>query len=135
MMFKSRCQFLDVHYGKLVVTNFKLFSNQVQLAKCVNQKIFLLKCRQNNVTPKHLNLQTFRSIQFNNRKNLHQYEQIICKFEKSILNGEIKDIHNTVKNIQNNIRVSQEFTTNNLRNNIYKNFFELECKKSENIFQ
>ncbi|XP_067613260.1 uncharacterized protein [Eurosta solidaginis] len=84
---------IGIQYGQETKTLFKAFAtNNIKLAKLRARKFFLLKCRKNNIIPKHIinNVScTFQSLEDDTPYN-KQIGQLISDFRRKILNLEIK---------------------------------------------
>lgn len=93
-------------YGEEVCGMMKNLTNlENKVAHITNQKIFLMKCRQNGVYPKHIvsNIKCVFNLNSYTRRFNHIIDKTYNNFRKSLLNIEIKISHWAHKQINKEI--------------------------------
>lgn len=123
-------------FGETAVQQMKSYSKKcLQQCKQKNRRIYLLRCRDDNVIPTFLKLKT-KHIMFNCRDLERRFGECILKnFTQNTLSLLITD---TVKNLhilQSNITQITNFLKTLLPQQIFNNFICHESEKMEIIFQ
>ncbi|KAH0546617.1 hypothetical protein KQX54_012283 [Cotesia glomerata] len=84
---------MRIAHGDEVVRSLKEWSNNlIKLAALINRRIFLLKCRANNIIPKHIsnNIKCIVSLSIEDHPFKKMSDKLITGFQNSVLSLEIK---------------------------------------------
>lgn len=102
-----------------------------------NRKIFLLKCRQKNLTPRHIqqNIRCLWPLLPQRHPYIHMVDQAIKQFKKSILNIEIKITFWEISVMNNNLCTLKERANDLLPNDIIMNFLFNQRLKCNRLFE
>ena len=114
----------------------KYIHTNIRIAKTVSTRRFLLKCRSNDVTPKHIIALKNRlnNITFHSKSSHYKHQSAISNFSTKILNNEIRDINIHLTFLNNELNtITKKIATSNLDNEVFKKFIELEHNRFQQI--
>lgn len=127
---------IATNYGETAVLHMKLYAKLLsQLCKQKNRRIFLLRCKNDDIIPTFLKFKTTH-ITFN-CKNLERRfnEYIIKTFTKNTLNILITDTTKNVHTLQEKILKSKNHLQLLLARNILDEFINKEALRIDKIFE
>ncbi|XP_044760971.1 uncharacterized protein LOC123318413 [Coccinella septempunctata] len=90
-------------FGIAVVEHFKnLSKDNKKLASAINNRIFLLRCRKNNIFPSHIcnEVKCVYSLFRDNHPYRNKIDNIVNRLKKEILNLEIKVVNWKIKRLE-----------------------------------
>lgn len=117
-------------YGQHIVTSMKKWKSHKETnTKLTQQLRFLLRCRQENLIPHHLDSSNINKIQINNPKNLQKLTKTLNLTFRKIINIEIDDINAKIKINNKKIRKLFETINNTLENNVTNDFLAFESQR------
>lgn len=118
-------------YGRDTVRLLKLWINiEKKIASLKNRRIFLLQCRSKKLCPSHIsnNMKCLYSLKAENHPYLKQIENIVNRFEKSVINIEIKITIWKLRNFENELKQTKNTVSDLLPMEILNNFSS-SCQK------
>jgi len=99
--------------------------NKFKINLALQQKKFLIKCRQFDVLPPHIyNIKfvaSLRSIQHNRK-----YANLKKNYQRRLLNLEIKDIHSQINYLRAKIEGMERYVKSKLPESLLKKFLRIE---------
>lgn len=121
-------------YGPRTTRLLKDYSrfNQ-QLTLLYNHRIFLLRCRQNDIRPPRLQ-RGLQGIELFSYNLLHKQAQLHDKFSRILLNMQIRDIHDKLSYVKRALITTYCKVKESLPCDIYEKFFELQTNKYNKQF-
>jgi len=100
----------------------------LKMMEITQQRKFLLKCRQFDVLPPHIhNIKFYATIRHNQlNKKLHHLKK---KYQRGLLNHEIRDIHSQLKVVNKGIESIERFLNRTLPSDLLNSFYESNINK------
>jgi len=97
--------------------------NKLKLTMILQQRKFLLKCRQYDVLPPHIyNIKCTTNIKnFQLNKKSRNFKK---SYQRRLLNLEISDIHSEIVSLKRKIQAIELFLNNKLPHDLSKNFYD-----------
>lgn len=106
----------------------------MKLANQKNRRIFLLRCKTEDLTPTFLRFKT-KHIQFYSTNLQNKFSNLIMKFTHGTLNLLIGEVSKNINQLKKDITKNYNKLEHILPNNIYLTFFNYEQHKTENFFK
>lgn len=100
---------IELNYGRQAVTKFKSWSkNKQKLAKLLNKRCFLLKCRKEDVIPKHVKGATYgveKLLQQDSWESRDSHHRKLLRLGNKILSLEISSNQKQILKVESNLNI------------------------------